>query len=80
MNYLGPNSGLQVYFNGTEVPTTYANRFEYNNTAGHGRILMGKIDPDSSIYKVSMKVDEIILFNKALNNTDIQLLYNTTQI
>ena len=80
MNYLGLNDTVRIYFDGTELEPELMDKYPSNNTAGDGRVFLGKRYTDGTIYPVMMKIDELIFFNQALSITDIQLIYNSTQI
>ena len=45
-------------------------------SAGDGRIVLGRYYTDSDEYYTSAMVDELVFFNQALSNDDINALYN----
>ena len=76
LNYIGPNAGIKVFFNGAEVGSdTHIYTSSSPNQAGEGRIVVGRFYPDKDTRYTSMQIDELIFFNKALSTTDIKLLY-----
>ena len=78
LNYIGPNNtdGIRVYYNGAEV----ANDTEKNvspSSAGDGRIVLGRRYTDKDKDYASVQVDELIFFNQALTNDQVELIYNS---
>ena len=80
MNYLGldDTDTIHIYFNGAEVDVVWMDSFPENSTAGYGRIVVGREFTDQDRNYASLQVDELIFFNQALNNSEIQLIYNST--
>ena len=48
-----------------------------SRSAGDGRIVVGRYYSDRDERYVSVQVDELIFFNAALTNDDVQLIYNS---
>ena len=77
LNYFGPNAGIKVYYNGTEVGSdTPSSTSAYPRSTGEGRIVLGRIKPDGDYWYTSLELDELSYFNKALNTTEIAAMYN----
>ena len=79
LNYIGPNDEgdeiVRMFFNGTEVSSdTEKSGGPY--PAGDGRIVLGRYYTDSDQLHASVQVDELIFFNRALTESEIEALYN----
>ena len=79
MNYIGPNNGggFQIFYNGTEVASESTKTAD-SGPIGDGRIVVGRfaIDRDRALDYASVQVDELLFFNQALSNDDVNALYN----
>ena len=77
MNYIGPDDGqgIRGYYNGAEVASE-TTKYGGSYPAGDGRIVVGRFYIDHDKRYTSLKIDELIFFNKALSTTDTKLLYN----
>ena len=78
LNYIGPSDGegIIVYINGTEVASV-TTKFGLLFSAGDGRIVVGRRFTDLDGGYASVEVDELIYFNAALSDTDVQSIYNS---
>ena len=78
LNYIGPNDGegIRLYQNGQEV-RSYIARIWLSSSAGDGRIVVGKDYTHSDGNYASVQVDELIYFNTALTDTQVQSIYNS---
>ena len=76
LNYIRPSDGqgIRVYYDGIEVKSDTTNDGG-SRSAGDGRIVIGRkytvFDRDYS----GVQVDELLFFNGALSNKDINALY-----
>ena len=77
MNYLGPTSGqgIRIYYNGNEVASD-TTKTTYSYSPGDGRIVVGRRHTDRNQNYASVQVDELIFFNQALSDNEVQLIYN----
>ena len=79
LNYIGPNDGegIRIYYNGTEAASD-TTRDGGSYSAGDGRIVVGRYytDHDGAEDYASVQIDELIFFNHALNNDNVNALYN----
>ena len=76
VNYIGPNNGegVRIYINGTEEDTE---KVEWTYSAGDGKIVVGRAYTNQNQDYASVQVDELIYFNAALTNDDVQSIYNS---
>ena len=77
LNYIGPNDeeGIKIYYNG--IQTAYDKIKEVDTyEPGNGQVVLGRqfIDKDS-LYTVA-DVDELLFFNEALSDQNIQYMNN----
>ena len=77
MNYIGPNDGegIRIYYNGTQVAsgTNLIRYFDQSvSKSGDGRIVVGRPFTDKDERYVSIQVDELIFFNRALTTDEVQ--------
>ena len=72
LNYIGPNigEGIRVYINGTEEDSDTTKSSE-SRSPGDGRVVLGRYI-DSNVYYASVDVDELLFFNEALSDENIQ--------
>ena len=77
LNYLGSNhgKGIRVFYNGNQVASDTTS-WGYIRHAPNGRIVIGRVYTDYSIYYSSVQVDELAFFNQALSNEEISALHN----
>ena len=75
LNYIGPNAGIKVYYNGAEVggDTT---KFAGSSNTADGRVVVGRLSTDGDYCYTSLQLDELAFFNKALSTTEITTMYN----
>ena len=73
LNYIGPNEGIR---DGAEEGTD-TDKTARSYSTGDGRIVVGRYYPDRNERYSSVQVDELIYFNAALRNDDVQLIYNS---
>ena len=78
LNYIGPNDGegIRVYYNGTEV-VSGTTKHTRSHSAGDGRIVVGRHHTELDRWNPSVQVDELIVFNATLTDTDVQSIYNS---
>ena len=79
MNYIGPNDGegIRLYISGTEVGNDLT-KSTTHQSAGDGRIVVGRWFTDKDEGYSSVKVDELIFFNHYLSSAEIADLATTT--
>ena len=77
LNYLGPNDGegVAIYYDGREVANETL-KLSNSNSAGDGRIVVGRRLTNQDISYASVQVDELIFFNEALTRVHVQSIYN----
>ena len=75
LNYIGPNAGIKVYFNGAEVGSE-TTKFAGSSNTADGRVVVGRFSTDGDYHYTSLQLDELIFFNKALSTTEITAMYN----
>ena len=75
LNYIGPDDGIRIYYNGTEEDrdTTKTTGFG-PYSAGDGRIVVGRWFTDKDEKYPSLQVDEMIFFNRHLSSDEIASL------
>ena len=78
MNYIGPNNGegITLYIDGAEVDSD-TTKYGPPYSAGDGRIVVGRRSTDRNERYVSVRLDELIYFNAALTDTQVQSIYNS---
>ena len=69
----GDGEGTRVYYDGRLVAGVL-NKRSMNITEGDGRIAIGRLYTGSNVRSGSHEVDELILFNKALTDDEIERL------
>ena len=76
MNYIGPNDGegIRFYYNGAEVASV-TTKSSVSYSPGDGRIVVGRCYTDQDY--ASVQFDELIFFNAALTDADVQSIYNS---
>ena len=77
LHYVGPNNGqgISVYFNGVEVVSD-TSRYAFPNSAGDGRLVLGRESTDIDNNYGSVDVDELFFFNQTLSDQNIQDMSN----
>ena len=77
VNYIGSGSGegVRVFYNGQQVGSDTTS-WGYIRHAPNGRIVIGRVYTDHSVYYSSVQIDQLALFNQSLNSTEISALYN----
>ena len=75
---MGPNSGegLRIYYNGAEVGSD-TDKSPGSNSAEGGRIVVGRRWVNLDQEYASVQVDELIFFNRALTNVELESIYNS---
>ena len=78
LNYNGPTDGhgIVIYYNGTEVKSDIT-KSGGPYSGGDSRIVVGKQYTDQDRLYLSIQVDELIFFNAALTDADVQSIYNS---
>ena len=78
LNYLGPDAGqgVRLFLNGVQVAAD-ANQepLGYTRAIGSGSINIGRGLAGYNDFYMGVQVDEVVYFNEALSNSDIQKLY-----
>ena len=78
INYFGSSSNdkiVAMYFDGEKViDTDHKNEATYS--AGDGRIVVGRRQPDKDKRYTSVQVDELVSFNRALTSSEVMALYS----
>ena len=76
LNYVGPNNGqgIRVY-NGAEIKSDVTKQ-AYPYRPGAGRVVIGRQLIDEYATYVSVDVDELLFFNEALTDQNIQDMNN----
>ena len=76
LNYIGPNNGegITVFYDGVKVASD-TNKPGGFSAAGDGRIVVGRITTTKDSSYASVQIDELLFFNQALSNDNINLLY-----
>ena len=79
LNYIGSGSGegIRVFYNGQQVASDTTS-WGYIRHAPNGKIVIGRVYTDHSVYYSSIQIDHLALFNRALNSTEISALYNVS--
>ena len=80
MNYIGPNDGegIRIFIDGTEVASD-TDKNGGPNSAGDGRIVVGRHSTYKDDWYASMQIDELLFFNQALTEREISALATLTQ-
>ena len=81
LNYIGPNvgQGIILYNNGEEWRSD-TNKYGGTYSAGDGKIVVGREYTTIDDSYTSMQIDELIYFNQALSDDEIQLIYNASSV
>ena len=76
VNYYGSNStaGIKVFFDGTGTASDTVWSSDSRST-GDGRIVLGRRYTDQDRDYASVMIDELIYFNKALGDDEINVLF-----
>ena len=76
LNYIGPNDGegIRFYKDGAEVASV-AIKSGGPYSAGDGRIVVGRVYTEVNGNFASVQFDELIYFNAALTDADVQSIY-----
>ena len=77
LNYIGSGTGegIRVFYNGQQVASDTTS-WGYIRHAPNGKIVIGRVYTDHNVYYSSVHIDDLALFNRALNSTEISALYN----
>ena len=72
----GPDTGASVYMNGSPA---VADTTEYNGTytTGSSEIGIGKLYLNDDRFHSTVEVDELIIWNRSLNETEVYNVYRT---
>ena len=75
LNYIGRHNdeGIRIYYNGREVASDTRLAIK-SRSAGDGRIVVGRHYTDRNQDYASVQVDELIFFNQALTQQQIDAL------
>ena len=75
MSYIGPSDGegIRIFYNGTEVANV-TTKAAGSDPPGDGRVVVGRVYTDRDVLYVSVQLDELALFNKALSTTEITMM------
>ena len=80
LNYIGPNNGegIKIYYDGQEVDSD-TEKVVWHLPGEDGRIVVGRLQTykDQNGSYASVQVDELIYFNAALTNDDVQSIYSS---
>ena len=78
LDYLGPNDGQRIsIYNNEEKVARDTTKAERLYSAADGRIVVGRRFKDKDQDYASVQVDELIYFNQALTNEDIQSIFDS---
>ena len=77
LNYIGPNDGIRMFINGTEVVSDTTKTVRSYST-GDGRIVVGRFSTNQDRNYASVMVDELIYFNASLTSDDVESIYYST--
>ena len=76
LNYLGPDDGTKLYYNGiyhrSNIP-----KFGDSINPGNGRTVVGRREASYDYYCASLEIDELIMFNSTLSDAQIWELFNS---
>ena len=77
LNYIGPNNGqgIRMYHNGEQVASD-TGKTGITNSAGDGRIVVGRYYTNADRDYATVQVDELIFFNQSLSVDEIRMLYD----
>ena len=73
LNFIGPDDGIQIYNYGVKVNDDASKR-QKNYKLGDRRIVIGRLYTDLDQRYASVKVDELLLFNQTVTETEITIL------
>ena len=76
LNYIGPNNGTRLYQNGQEVKSDDS-KDTASVSSGDGRTVLGRLYTDADNHYGNVKVDQLIFFNQALRDEEVELIYNS---
>ena len=76
INFIGPNitQGIKVYNDGVQVGGISRVQTGITHIEGDGRIVFGRFYTDSAISYASTQMDDLLLFNQVLTETEIAKL------
>ena len=66
-----------MYYDGQDVERDTGKDHTRSYLLGDGRIVVGRLHTDQDHFYSSAQVDELIFFNAALTDIDVQLIYNS---
>ena len=77
LNYLGPDNeqGIRIYYNGTQVGSD-STRSAATYMPGDGRVVVGRFYVDYGDSYANVDTDELLFFNEALTDPNIQDMSN----
>ena len=80
LNFLGPNNeeGIRIYQNGKHVGN-HTTITQASTSESNGRIVIGRAFTEVDLQYSSVEVDQLLLFNLALNEAEITLLSREDQ-
>ena len=78
LNYIGPNNeqGITMFLNG-EIVVSDTTKAVWSQSAGDGRIVVGRHFTNLNQDYSSVMVDELIYFNARLTSDDVVSIYNS---
>ena len=81
INYIGSDrgEGFTTYINGRAAMSDRSKNDEFN-TAGNGRIVIGRSFTDVNDFYTTMEMEELVIFNRFLTNEQIQQIRNVARI
>ena len=76
LNYIRPNDGegIIIYYNNRQVASDITKSGQ-SYGIGDNRVVVGRHYTDKDLDYVSVQVDELIFFNEALSDTDVEALF-----
>ena len=80
LNFVGPEpgKGFRVFYDGIELESfdSSLKGVDLSSSPGDGRVVVGRYYTDQDRDYISVEIDELIFFNQALNNDNINTLYS----
>ena len=74
--YHGPDAGVSIYYNGIFKTKDSTKESHGSWASGNGKVAIGKFYVRSNSGFASVLVDELMLWNVALSQQQLQQLYN----
>ena len=75
VNFIGQDNGqgVRIYYDG-ELKATDTSKYGSAYNPGDGRIVIGRYSTNSNAHYNSVQMDELLIFNHSLGDTEIDLL------